>query len=171
MTQTAGVLANREISLTSNTDVVEAFIRAEFPALAGYCGRILGDPALGADVAQEVMVRTWGRWTRVRSPRAYAYKVATRLALRILQQQRSHSMTDSRVLDAARTASDAEALEMRDLVARLPARLREVVTLHYLADLPISEVARVIGRPTGTVKQRLHEARGLLAAMWKDAER
>jgi RNA polymerase sigma-70 factor (ECF subfamily) len=41
-------------------------------------------------------------------------------------------------------------------------RLREVVLLHYYADLPVAEVAAAIHRPVGTVKRRLHEARALL---------
>jgi RNA polymerase sigma-70 factor (ECF subfamily) len=38
------------------------------------------------------------------------------------------------------------------------------VLLHYYADLPVEEVARLIHRPVGTVKRRLHEARRVLAA-------
>jgi RNA polymerase sigma-70 factor (ECF subfamily) len=45
----------------------------------------------------------------------------------------------------------------------LPAPLREAVLLHYLCDLPLTDVARAIRRPLGTVKRRLHEARQLLA--------
>jgi len=51
---------------------------------------------------------------------------------------------------------------VRDLVERLPAKLRPAVLLHYFADLPIDEVAHVLHRPTGTVKRHLHEARQLL---------
>jgi len=52
---------------------------------------------------------------------------------------------------------------LRDAVERLPDRLRVPMLLHYYADLPIAEVARLIHRPVGTVKQRLHEARTRLA--------
>jgi RNA polymerase sigma-70 factor (ECF subfamily) len=37
------------------------------------------------------------------------------------------------------------------------------VLLHYWADLPVAEVARLVRRPQGTVKRRLHEARAQLA--------
>ena len=52
---------------------------------------------------------------------------------------------------------------LQDLVQRLPVRLREVVLLHYYADLPIEQVAAAVHRPVGTVKRRLHEARAALA--------
>jgi hypothetical protein len=38
-----------------------------------------------------------------------------------------------------------------------------VVLLRYWADLPVAEVARLVHRPQGTVKRRLHEARAQLA--------
>lgn len=52
---------------------------------------------------------------------------------------------------------------VRDAVDRLPARLRVVVVLQYVADLPVSEVALAVGVPVGTVKRRLLEARRALA--------
>jgi RNA polymerase sigma-70 factor (ECF subfamily) len=52
---------------------------------------------------------------------------------------------------------------VRDLVERLPERLRSATVLHYYADLPVEQVARLLHRPEGTIRQRLHEARRLLA--------
>lgn len=37
----------------------------------------------------------------------------------------------------------------------LPEKPREVLALHYLADLPVEEVARELGRPVSTVKTQL----------------
>ena len=36
---------------------------------------------------------------------------------------------------------------------------REVLKLRYYSDLPLSDIAKLIGRPLGTVKRRLHVAR------------
>ncbi len=44
----------------------------------------------------------------------------------------------------------------------LPRRQREVVTLHYLADLPLVEVAAVLGISIGSVKSHLFDARAAL---------
>jgi RNA polymerase sigma-70 factor, ECF subfamily len=48
-------------------------------------------------------------------------------------------------------------------VRSLPRRQAEVVALHYLEDLPVLEVARVLGRAEGTVKAQLHTGRETLA--------
>jgi RNA polymerase sigma-70 factor (ECF subfamily) len=47
-------------------------------------------------------------------------------------------------------------------LARLPVVEREVLTLFYLRELSLGEVADVLGVPAGTVKSRLFRARKLL---------
>jgi RNA polymerase sigma-70 factor (ECF subfamily) len=46
-----------------------------------------------------------------------------------------------------------------------------VVVLHYLADLPLSQIAQELRVPVGTVKARLARARGVLAARLEDSAR
>jgi RNA polymerase sigma-70 factor, ECF subfamily len=47
---------------------------------------------------------------------------------------------------------------------------REVVVLHYLADLGVAEVATELGIPVGTVKSRLSRARARLADLLDERE-
>ena len=47
---------------------------------------------------------------------------------------------------------------------------REVVVLHYLADLGVAEVAAELGIPEGTVKSRLSRARARLADLLDEKE-
>ena len=44
----------------------------------------------------------------------------------------------------------------------MPLTEREVLTLFYLRELSLDEVAQVLGIPVGTVKSRLFRARKLL---------
>ena len=53
---------------------------------------------------------------------------------------------------------------------RLSLDHRTVVVLHHYLDLPLDQVAEIIGIPAGTVASRLHHAmRGLRAALDADA--
>ena len=47
-------------------------------------------------------------------------------------------------------------------LAGLPVVEREVLTLFYLEELSLAEVAELVGAPVGTVKSRLHRARRML---------
>jgi RNA polymerase sigma-70 factor (ECF subfamily) len=146
-----------------------AFFAAEYPRLGGYCLRLLGDEQLARDTAQEALVRVWARWVGVRDPRAYVYLVATNLVRAEWRDRRRRVEAFQQA--ASRTPETCEAADpsLRDVVERLPDRLRVPVLLHYYADLPVAEVARLIRRPVGSVKQRLHEARTRLAAELADA--
>jgi len=55
-------------------------------------------------------------------------------------------------------------------LAQVDRGLREVVVLHYLADLGIAEVAQELGIPEGTVKSRLSRARAQLADLLDEKE-
>ncbi len=140
----------------------EDLFRREFPRLSGYCTGLVGDRELGCDLAQEALARTWARWAVVTDPRAYSYLVATNLARRQwrIRTREHHART---VLAAGTAEQPAPDGAVRDLVERLPDRLRAPALLHYYADLPVEQVARLLHRPQGTIRRRLHEARRALA--------
>lgn len=58
---------------------------------------------------------------------------------------------------------DLTRVDLRRAVDGLPHRQRVAVSLHYYLDLPIAEIAAVMGCSVGTVKSTLHEARHGLA--------
>lgn len=146
----------------------EALYVAHFGPLSGYALALVGDRGVAVDIAQEAFTRLLSRWRSVREPRAWLFFVATNIAKDHWRQTTKdrHLARESaqRVMDS----SPAHDPWLRDLVQRLPVRLRDAVLLHYYADLPIEEVARLTRRPLGTVKRRLHEARLALARAMED---
>ncbi len=56
----------------------------------------------------------------------------------------------------------AEAIETVLHLPSKPEHIREVAILFYLHDMPLKEIAAELEQPLGTVKRKLHEARGLL---------
>ena len=140
----------------------EEVYRAHFRDLSGYCAALLSDDQLGVDCAQEAFTRLFGRFRAVRTPRAWLFLVATNL-VRDEWRNRARQRDTVQAL-ASRSVTTVDAVDggLLDAVRRLPPALAEAVLLHYFADLPIEEVARLTRRPLGTVKRRLHEARNLL---------
>jgi RNA polymerase sigma-70 factor (ECF subfamily) len=159
----AGTVGTARAVARARDEEFKAFFAAEFPRLAGYCLRLLGDEQHARDTAQEALVRVWSRWVGVRDPHAYVYLVATNLVRNEWRERSRRADALRRVAEASPGTYLHDDGGLRDAVERLPERLRVAVLLHYFADLPVAEVARLIHRPVGSVKQRLHEARSRLA--------
>jgi RNA polymerase sigma-70 factor (ECF subfamily) len=150
----------------TSEDEFSDFYAAHYSQLASYCWSLLRDRELAHDLAQESFARMVARWRRIDDPRSYLYRIATNLVRRAWRARAS----DRAMIDAVAAASpdqhpgpDADLLGVKAAVEGLPRRLRDVVLLHYYADLSVDAVARAVGRPTGTVKRQLSEARALLA--------
>jgi RNA polymerase sigma-70 factor (ECF subfamily) len=52
-----------------------------------------------------------------------------------------------------------------EALRRLPENMRVVLTLHYLADRDVQQIAAELDIPEGTVKSRLSRARDAMAAV------
>lgn len=137
---------------------------AEFRRLSGYCAMLVNDDQLGRELAQESFTRLFSRWLKVRDPQAYVFLIATNLVRDHWRRRDRDRVVLSSLRVLAPTAAPESAGWLRDVVERLPAQLRDVVLMHYYADLPIEAIALVKRRPAGTVKRQLHDARRLLLA-------
>jgi RNA polymerase sigma-70 factor (ECF subfamily) len=142
-------------------DLVECY-QETVADLTGYLMTLVGDLGVAQDLAQEAFVRVFARWRHVEHPRAYVYMTAINLTKmhwrRSSREGRAYSVLTTTQVDSV----DAHDPWLRDLVERLPKRLRTPVLLHYYADLPVDQVAATLHLPLGTAKRRLHEARAIL---------
>ena len=104
----------------------------------------------------------------------YLFGIARKLVLRLVERDRSDVALESDLDDAALpelavnddplvelTGSDGIAA-LRRAVQALPRRYREVVILCDLEEVDYADAAVALGCPIGTVRSRLHRARGLL---------
>ncbi len=62
---------------------------------------------------------------------------------------------------------EGEAAFVRDFVAKLSERDRELAHLIHGEDLNVGEAARILGIPVGTAKWRLHEIKKALRKAWE----
>jgi RNA polymerase sigma-70 factor, ECF subfamily len=144
----------------------ELFV-AEYPRLAGWARRLVQDDEIAHEIASESFTRLMARWERSDNPHAYLYKVAVNLVHDHWRRTRRErrllgAVVAGRRDEAARPASGAT--DLRALLEPLPERQRTAVVLHHLAGFPVREVALMTGRPEGTVKSDLYQARLRLRA-------
>ncbi len=150
-----------------------ALCEAEWPRLVGFLGLYTGNRDLAEDLAQESLARLCRDWRKVSqldNPEKWTYRVAMNLARSHFRHlavvRRSAAAADER---GTETMDPADVVAVRDAVAALPSRQRATLLLRYFADLPVREVATILGCAEGTVKAQTSaaiealRARGLVA--------
>jgi RNA polymerase sigma factor (sigma-70 family) len=140
----------------------ERLFRRELEPLVRTAYGIVGDWEVAKELAADGFVALLRHWPKVAtydSPGSWLRRVVIRDAARARRRNHRHIPVSSATEPGA-----TEGLAVRAAVLRLPVRQRAVVVLHYLDDLPVSEVAAVLGCSEGTVKTHLHRARRSLAA-------
>jgi len=134
-----------------------------------------GDARDSEDLVQETFLRVARRWNQVRSmdhPAAYARRILINLVLQDAERRsrqeaelaQQHTRIDAADQCAARALRHVEDIaEFRWALAQLTVRQRAVLVLRYWADLPVREVADILGSSRGTVTGTASRAADRLA--------
>ncbi len=130
----------------------------------------LRDKARAEEVTQEIFLKLWQAlpdYDGRASPGTWLYSIARNTCL---SAARSDSYRKTLALDEFRERAAPPAgvigdLELAQCMDRLPEIQRTVITLFYLEEKGVGEVARMLGIPEGTVKSHLHRARLALGEM------
>lgn len=132
-----------------------------------------GDLTVAQDCTQEAYMRAWQDWARVSThddPLAWVRTVARRLAISQWRrgEARKRAYTRHGLDEHGVGAPDVTRVAVVAALRQLSAPLREMLALHYLADLSIDQIASETDTPAGTVKARLHRGRAQLAQLLRD---
>jgi RNA polymerase sigma-70 factor (ECF subfamily) len=150
---------------------VAQLYRLHYPAIHAYLVRRVGDSHEAEDLTAEVfltMVRTMWRFRWQGAPfRSWLYRIATRQANRWTAKRRRlvagqledilSAPTKPRPDDDAR---DGELLRLALMTLSKP--FQAALSLHYLEEMSVQEVAVVLRCSPGTVKSRLSRGRAML---------
>lgn len=122
------------------------------------------------DLAAEALARAYARWGHLGKTeyrRAWVFRVVTNLALSAHSSGRRRAVSLRRWAEVSGHTgghSDDEIVDrelMRSALRKLSERQKEAVVLHYFGDLPVAEVASIMGISNETAKTHLE--RGLAA--------
>jgi RNA polymerase sigma-70 factor (ECF subfamily) len=143
--------------------------------------RLVGDPHMAADVAQEALIRAWRALPNFRGDAKFStwlYRITVNTAWTHKKRAGRHRASDidehfelAAPIDATHPEVAGEILELRgrlrSALDRLPAAQREVVVMKDVYGWSHSEIAESMGISVTAAKVRLHRARARLA---KDLE-
>ena len=141
----------------------EEIVRTMQGPIRAFSRRMMRDPHLGDDAAQEILLRIW-KGLRRHEPRgrfiAWSFTVARNTCIELLRREKRTPMPVE--ADEWAGHDEAEANDLRSVVHAALASLDEPYRSTFLlreTGLAYEELAETLDCPIGTVRSRLHEAR------------
>ncbi len=155
-------------------EALKSLITRWQPRLGRLAWRLTADREAARDIVQEVWLSIVRGLNRLEDParfRSWAYSILTNKCTdwtrrRIVQRKAAESLKNSvssvsSELSNGACTGDATA-RLRQAMKQLPAEQKAILSLHYLDGMAVTEIARVLMVPIGTVKSRLYHARNRL---------
>ena len=145
-----------------------AFYRGSFPRVYRATWLLVKQEEVARDATQEAFERAYVRWRRLqKEPWALGWVMTTSFNLARSNGRRTLP------LDAASGHAPEPSSERVDLsraLAMLAPRQQHAVVLHYIGDLPISDIASVMNVSEGTVKAHLAQGRRALRSHLEETD-
>lgn len=164
-------------SLTTRQAVFRQWYDRYYKAVYHTSLGILHDAAEAEDCMQETFAALWNALQSdedIRNPGGWLLRVCRNSSLSVLRRaRRVTSLDDSSepLSDPDAAAMPEEAVYIAQVLSCLPASEREVFTLHVMAGLRLTEIARITEAPAATIRWRYATARKLLQAqLQKESE-
>jgi RNA polymerase sigma-70 factor (sigma-E family) len=151
------------------------YVAARRPGLVRLAYVLTGNWHTADDVVQTALARAYVAWPRIRSrgaEDAYVRQIILRAVVDESRRPWRREASGFEGFDTAAT-SDADSDTRRDLIAalkRLPEMQRRAVVLRHWWDLSVTETARDLNIPEGTVKSYTSRALNQLKSLMNERE-
>jgi len=167
-------LSDEELVAASAADL-DAFgelIRRHQEFVYGAALRIVRNPVMAQDLAQEAFVRAHRALPGFRGQaqvRSWLYRIATNLAINAVQRRKefpSAVLPDSPARNdpASDAVNEALRADLEAAIAELPDKLKRPFVLREFDGLSYQDIADALGLPLNTVRTRILRARRALRA-------
>lgn len=151
---------------------LERAIREYGKATYNFAFRLTGNEADAGDLTQEAFIRVYRAWKSFRpgtSFLSWIYRIVTNLHRDELRRRKGRYQEEIRDVYKVAPIDDYVEGHFSEPLAKALAELddaqREIVLLADVEGLRYQEIAEIVGCTIGTVRSRLHRARGRLRTL------
>lgn len=170
-----------------------SLVRRVGPPMFRYVTRYVGRASLAEEILQSTLLRLHQRQHEFDADRRlqpWLYRIATNQAVDAIRRERKHDgprfndlnadatpsarswvdlLASSEPSPLERAGQREEARWVRQAVASLPDKQREVIQLIFLEGHSYREAADSLGVTLGTIKSRVHNALNTLRRVWNES--
>lgn len=158
---------------TRRPEDFEPIVRLHANQLYRVIHRIVHNQHDTEDLVQDTMLRAYEKIDTFKGNAKFSTwlcQIGVHLAISYLRKRRRHVVSDPAELAELHPdpnpgepeLDSADAARVHRAIARLSAKLRAVIVLSVVEELPTEEIARILRCPKATVYWRLHQARTIL---------
>ncbi|MCP4609195.1 MAG: sigma-70 family RNA polymerase sigma factor [Planctomycetes bacterium] len=138
---------------------------------------VVGDHHIATDVSQDAFVRAYERLAGLQKPDSFGswlMKITRRCALDSVRRKSKEARLETKISTAIENPNgqlNEDKQKLLAAVVKLPKAEKQVVMLRYFGDNSVNDVAKILGRSTGTVTKQLSRARTHLRKILERSEK
>ena len=169
--------------LNGKTEQYEYFLDRYGQQVFVLVDRIVSCQEDAEDLTQDVFLKAFQQLSSFKAESSFStwiYRIATNLAISAVRKKRNDvlrlddsvfaNLSDIQVDEALEDESEEQMERLQQAMNQLEADERALITLYYLEEKPLVEVAFILGITEGNAKVKLHRIRKKLYVLIKNQE-
>lgn len=169
--------------LNGKTELYEYFLGRYGQQVFVLVDRIVSCQEDAEELTQDVFLKAFQQLSSFKAESSFStwiYRIATNLAISAVRKKRNDvlrlddsvfaNLSDTQVDEALEDDSEEQMERLQQAMNQLEADERALITLYYLEEKPLAEVAFILGMTEGNAKVKLHRIRKKLYVLIKNQE-
>ena len=169
--------------LNGKTEQYEYFLDRYGQQVFVLVDRIVSCQEDAEELTQDVFLKAFQQLSSFKAESSFStwiYRIATNLAISAVRKKRNDvlrlddsvfaNLSDTQVDAALEDESEEQMERLQQAMNQLEADERAMITLYYLEEKPLAEVAFILGMTEGNAKVKLHRIRKKLYVLIKNQE-
>ena len=169
--------------LNGKTEQYEYFLDRYGQQVFVLVDRIVSCQEDAEELTQDVFLKAFQQLSSFKAESSFStwiYRIATNIAISAVRKKRNDvlrlddsvfaNLSDTKVDAALEDESEEQMERLQQAMNQLDADERALITLYYLEEKPLAEVAFILGMTEGNAKVKLHRIRKKLYVLIKNQE-
>lgn len=169
--------------LLGNTTLYEYFLDRYGQQVFVLVDRIVSCQEDAEELTQDVFLKAFQQLSSFKAESSFStwiYRIATNVAISAVRKKKNDAirldesvffnLSESQIDEALEDESEEQLQRLQRAMEKLEADERALITLYYMEEKPLSEVAFILGMTEGNAKVKLHRIRKKLYIFIKNQE-